>query len=102
MTTFSIPYAVLKAARLFISKDDTRYAMTGVRVHVESSHIGITRASNERIVNLAGGHGFHGDAPRVMRRVGKLRAGRLLDGRQHNGCPDASSVPSVSSVVQTK
>lgn len=40
-----------------------------------------------RWLNLAGGHGFHGD--RVLRviPVGKKAAGRLLDGVEHNGFP---------------
>lgn len=40
-----------------------------------------------RWLNLAGGHGFHGD--RVLRvvPVSKKAAGRLLDGREHNGMP---------------
>lgn len=49
---------------------------------------GYHRADNERVVNLAGGHGFHGENPRVMRRVGKRAAGRLLDGREHNDVPE--------------
>jgi len=41
-----------------------------------------------RWLNLAGGHGFHGD--RVLRvvPVGKAAAGRLLDGVEHNGMPE--------------
>ncbi|HEU0220749.1 MAG TPA: DUF5131 family protein [Paracoccaceae bacterium] len=44
-----------------------------------------------RWVNLAGGHGFHGD--RVLRIVpiGKAHAGRLLDGREYNGLPRTGS-----------
>lgn len=38
-------------------------------------------------LNLAGGCGFHGERFHVMRRVGKARAGRLLDGREHNDLP---------------
>ncbi|UJX46609.1 DUF5131 family protein [Xanthobacter sp. YC-JY1] len=38
-------------------------------------------------LNLAGGRGFHGERFHVMRRVGKARAGRLLDGREHNDLP---------------
>jgi protein gp37 len=33
-----------------------------------------------RVVNLAGGHGFHGERPVVMEKVGKKAAGDLLDG----------------------
>jgi protein gp37 len=40
-----------------------------------------------RWLNLDGGRGFHGKGFHVMRRVGKKRAGRLLDGREHNGMP---------------
>lgn len=45
----------------------------------------------ERYVNLAGGHGFHGDRVVAMRHVGKAAAGRLLDGVEHNGFPVTSS-----------
>ncbi|MFG1370741.1 phage Gp37/Gp68 family protein [Xanthobacter oligotrophicus] len=38
-------------------------------------------------LNLAGGCGFHGERFHVMRRAGKARAGRLLDGREHNDLP---------------
>lgn len=41
----------------------------------------------KRFLNLAGGQGFHGDKLNMMRRVGKRRAGRLLDGIEHNGMP---------------
>lgn len=40
-----------------------------------------------RWLNLVGGQGFHGERFHVMRRVGKARAGRLLDGREHNALP---------------
>lgn len=39
-------------------------------------------------LNLKGGCGFHGERFVVMRRVGKKRAGRLLDGVEHNGFPE--------------
>ncbi len=52
---------------------------------------GYRRQGNERVVNLAGGHGFHGTDPRVMARVGKRRAGRLLDGRTHDEFPEVTS-----------
>ncbi len=44
-----------------------------------------------RWLNLEGGHGFHGD--RVVRAtpLGKARAGRLLDGVEHNAMPEAQS-----------
>lgn len=42
-------------------------------------------------LNIEGGRGFHGEAFHVMRRVGKKAAGRLLDGREHNGMPEARS-----------
>lgn len=42
---------------------------------------------NIRWLNLTGGRGFHGERFHVMRRVGKARAGRLLDGREHNDLP---------------
>lgn len=40
-----------------------------------------------RWLNLAGGHGFHGDNVVRVDRVGKTKAGRLLDGREHNEAP---------------
>lgn len=39
-------------------------------------------------LNLAGGCGFHGERFHVMRRVGKARAGRLLDGVTHDAMPE--------------
>lgn len=45
---------------------------------------------NERTVNLAGGYGFHGAHPRVMRNVGKHAAGRELDGRTWDEYPEVS------------
>lgn len=42
-----------------------------------------------RWLNLAGGQGFHGERFCVMRRVGKARAGRLLDGCEWNQLPGA-------------
>jgi protein gp37 len=38
-------------------------------------------------LNLAGGCGFHGEKLHVMRRIGKRRAGRLLDGVEHSAFP---------------
>lgn len=43
-----------------------------------------------RWLNLDGGRGFHGERFHVMRRVGKARAGRMLDGRTHDELPEAS------------
>jgi protein gp37 len=40
-----------------------------------------------RWVNLAGGHGFHGDRVHYAHRVGKKAAGRQLDGVEHNAYP---------------
>lgn len=40
-----------------------------------------------RWINLAGGHGFHGERVHYAHRVGKKAAGRLLDGQEHNGVP---------------
>lgn len=40
-------------------------------------------------LNLAGGQGFHGERFHVMHRVGKARAGRLLDGVEWNDMPGA-------------
>lgn len=41
----------------------------------------------KRWLNLAGGQGFHGDKLNMMHRVGKKRAGRLLDGRTWDEMP---------------
>lgn len=40
-----------------------------------------------RVLNLAGGCGFHGKRVHIMRRVGKKVAGRLLDGVLHDAYP---------------
>lgn len=45
-------------------------------------------AANERWMNSAGGHGFHGEDVWRMRRVGKKAAGRLLDGITHDDMPE--------------
>jgi DNA (cytosine-5)-methyltransferase 1 len=42
----------------------------------------------DRWLNHNGGHGFHGQEVWRMRRVGKAKAGRLLDGIEHNGYPE--------------
>lgn len=47
-----------------------------------------------RWVNLEGGHGFHGDRVHWMVPVGKVKAGRLLDGREWNEMPDQLTVDS--------
>lgn len=39
------------------------------------------KSNNERYINLAGGHGFHGERVCFVKKVGKKRAGRELDGR---------------------
>lgn len=40
-----------------------------------------------RWLNLAGGHGFHGEAVCLTERVGKQKAGRQLDGREWSEFP---------------
>lgn len=47
-------------------------------------------APNERWLNSAGGHGFHGHEVYRMRRVGKKAAGRLLDGQLHDAYPEVA------------
>ena len=42
---------------------------------------------NGQWLNLAGGQGFHGELVVRMERGGKARAGRLLDGVEHNEWP---------------
>lgn len=44
-------------------------------------------ADNECWLNLEGGAGFHGTNVWRMRKVGKHKAGRMLDGVEHNGFP---------------
>lgn len=46
-------------------------------------------APNEQWLNRAGGQGFHGEQVWRMRRIGKKAAGRMLDGVEHNGMPEA-------------
>jgi len=43
--------------------------------------------SNERYVNLEGGHGFHGERVVFAKRKTKKASGRLLDGCEHNEWP---------------
>ncbi|MEM7300693.1 MAG: phage Gp37/Gp68 family protein [Pseudomonadota bacterium] len=45
---------------------------------------------NGRWLNLAGGHGFHGERVVRMDRIGKAAAGRLLDGVEHNAIPEVA------------
>jgi protein gp37 len=40
-----------------------------------------------QVLNLDGGQGFHGERVHIMERLGKKRAGRLLDGRTHDEFP---------------
>jgi len=49
--------------------------------NVPEEEVGICR------LNLAGGHGFHGDRVVYFKRVGKKKAGRLLDGRTWDEMP---------------
>jgi len=44
-------------------------------------------ATNERWLNHAGGHGFNGEKVWRMAKVGKVAAGRLLDGRTWDELP---------------
>lgn len=53
--------------------------------HVEDDYNELK--SNERWMNLEGGHGFHGEQVYRMKRVGKAKAGRLLDGVEWDGLP---------------
>lgn len=48
-------------------------------------------ANNERWMNADGGHGFHGKQVWRMRRLGKKRTGRLLDGVQHDEYPKSAA-----------
>jgi hypothetical protein len=41
-------------------------------------------------INLAGGHGFHGERVHYAHRVGKKAAGRMLDGAEHNAYPEVA------------
>lgn len=42
---------------------------------------------NQRWLNYAGGHGFHGDSVYRMEKVGKKAAGNLLDGKTYEEYP---------------
>lgn len=48
------------------------------------------KGQGERYLNLAGGHGFHGDRVLFIRRMSKKRAGRTLDGRTHEEFPETA------------
>ncbi|GJL93578.1 phage Gp37/Gp68 family protein [Hyphococcus sp.] len=41
-----------------------------------------------RILNLAGGQGFHGDRIHLMANLGKDKTGAMLDGREHREFPE--------------
>lgn len=43
-----------------------------------------------RWMNLAGGHGFHGERVYWVSRVGKKVSGRFLDGKLHDGYPEVA------------
>lgn len=45
------------------------------------------KSTNERYINLKGGHGFHGDRVCFIKKVGKKKAGRILDGRTWDELP---------------
>lgn len=47
-----------------------------------------TRGGKDQPAFLVGGHGFHGERAHFAHRVGKNRAGRLLDGVLHDGYPE--------------
>lgn len=49
--------------------------------------LNLAEGRERRWLNLDGGRGFHGYRFVVMSRVGKRRAGRMLDGRTHDGMP---------------
>ncbi|WP_454683961.1 DUF5131 family protein [Ancylobacter moscoviensis] len=51
-------------------------------------HRKLVDGGDTKWLNLAGGCGFHGERFHVMRRVGKLNSGRLLDGVEHNAMPE--------------
>jgi len=48
----------------------------------------LSLAKNEQWLNLAGGQGFHGESVYRMRKVGKAKAGRLLEGQEWNEFPE--------------
>lgn len=53
--------------------------------------VALDRLPKTRVVNLAGGHGFHGERPTVARRSGKGKTGRVLDGRTWDEFPGGAS-----------
>lgn len=46
------------------------------------------KGEDGRYLNLASGHGFHGDRVVFVKRVGKKKAGHLLGGTEHRAFPE--------------
>jgi protein gp37 len=63
-----------------------------VETHWDPNNPGPVKA-NERYLNLAGGHGFHGAGVIKIRRTSKHKAGRTLDGKEWGEMP-ARTCPS--------
>ena len=51
----------------------------------------VHNVADRRFLNWAGGHGFHGEDVVAVERVGKARAGHLLDGVAHQEWPEVAS-----------
>ncbi|MES2671573.1 MAG: phage Gp37/Gp68 family protein [Pseudomonadota bacterium] len=51
----------------------------------------VSQWPNSQWLNLAGGQGFHGERVVRVSKVGKANAGRMLDGVEYNGMPEARS-----------
>lgn len=51
------------------------------------SDFGMMKRQGCKVLNFAGGQGFHGYRVQMMRKIGKKAAGRALDGVTHDGVP---------------
>jgi protein gp37 len=66
-------------------------AEAGVAFHFKQWGEFVPREDDRlRVVNLAGGHGFHGEGAIYMERIGKKAAASLLDGVDHKAFPEAA------------
>lgn len=48
--------------------------------------------NKERYINLEGGHGFHGERVNFIKKVGKKKAGHILDGVEHFNWPECVNI----------
>lgn len=73
----------------FLFKQWGEWSVVYDRDNDDSDWRNCPRMTNERrrYINLAGGHGFHGERVCFVNRVGKKVAGRILDGVTHTEFP---------------